>query len=322
MLRHRTRLAAWLTLATLLLLPASALAMRAGNLGESMKLSEGDIPVSLQLSGGYLWGESGEYVYDEESGRKISELQWELRNIYMVGGTLSAAPADWLLVSLGGWGAVNSHSGRMTDYDWMDEDNGEWTDRSVGRTRLDHGWMFDANAMFPIELHDNFSIAPLVGFKHDNWKWHDEDMNYIYSDDGWRNDVGSATGTAIIYEQWFYTPYAGLSVGAQYEGFSLGAYFRGTPFAWAKDKDEHLNRSITYDGDFHSIRYVGVGVEASYAFTEHVSVGLAYDYQEYLLRKGDMEYADASDGDTGRSRNGSGLSHYSNMVTLSLRYAF
>ncbi len=313
---------ALLVLAASVLLPGRAGAMRAGNLGESMTLFEGETPVSLQLSGGYLQGRSEELVFEEETGRKVSELDWDLRNIYMLGGTVSVGTADWLLLNLGGWAAVNRDSGRMTDYDWMDAATGDWSDRSVHRTKLDHGYMLDVNAMFPVSLREGVSVAPMVGFKVDNWKWHDEDSNHIYSDVGWRDDVGRTDGTSIIYEQWFYTPYAGLCAGAQFGDFRLGAYARGTLWAWARDKDQHLARNTVFTGEFSGIHYYGVGAEASYAVTQRFSVGLAYDYQEYLRTKGDMTVDDRDDGERATARNGGGVSHHSSMVTLSLRYAF
>lgn len=305
-----------------LALPLRSHAMRAGNLGESVNLSKGETPVSLQLSGGRLHGKSDELVFDSATGRKMSELNWELYNIYMLGAAVSVGATDWLLLNLGAWGAVNDDSRRMTDSDWLDASREDWSDRSIHRTKLDHGYMLDVNAEFPLPLNDVFTVAPMVGFKFDNWRWIDENFQYVNSGNGWRDDKGIMEGPAITYQQWFFTPYAGLSLGARYAGFSLDAYARGSLWGFAKDKDQHHLRDITFTMDVDEVHYHGLGAALSYAFTERFSAGLAYDYQEYSMTKGDPTIEDREAGTVEKDKDGGGLGHRSSMVSLTLRYAF
>ncbi|EPR35086.1 peptidase A26 omptin [Alkalidesulfovibrio alkalitolerans DSM 16529] len=309
-----------LAIAVCVVLPVRAEAMRAGGFTENFRLSDSLVPVALEISGGYLTGESREYVY--EGSHKLSQLEWQLRDIYMVGANVSVGATDWLVVNVGGWMAVNDHAGRMTDYDWTQENELMWTDRSIHTAKLERGFMLDTNVQTPLHLNDHFSVVPMVGFKFDNWKWTARDGSGIYSVNGWHDTPVTFNGKVIDYEQWYYVPYIGLSASANYEGFTLDAYARGTIYAWAEDRDNHILRSTIFKGKFTHMRYYGLGVKAGYAFTDRFSLALAYDYQKFLTTKGDVRINDRTAGDRSYEHKGGGVDHHSNMFSVSLSYLF
>ena len=50
---------------------------------------------------------------------------------------------------------------------------------------------------------------------------------------------------SIKYSQQFYTPYLGYTIAYKYEKFILEIDAKGTFFATAKAKDDHLDRGLT-----------------------------------------------------------------------------
>ena len=304
------------------LVPASSLAMNAGMGPDLLTIEDSPIPLTVRASSYYIWGESNEYVYDPETGDKISQLDWDLENIVMVGGSISARFTDWLQLNFGGWAAVNEGDGRMVDRDW-DFPGEDWTDRSVSDVYLDHGYVLDVNVAFPLEMSPWFTISPMVGFSHDNWEWHDQGGSYVYSRDGWRDSTGDfADETGIRYEQWFYAPYIGLNLSVEYEGFFANAYVKGTPWAWSEDKDQHLLRDLEFKESIYNQSYIGTGVEIGYDVTDCFYIMAGYDYQEFMSAKGGTTTTDTVTGESSSDGNSAGIGHHLNSVSLSFGFKF
>lgn len=54
---------------------------------------------SASASAGMLSGKSNELVYDEITGRKISQLNWKIKNVAIVKGDLSWNPYSFLTLT-------------------------------------------------------------------------------------------------------------------------------------------------------------------------------------------------------------------------------
>ncbi|MGE4545292.1 MAG: omptin family outer membrane protease [Pedobacter sp.] len=304
--------------------PAKTSAMSAG-MGPDLYISgNASIPISIRASVEYLWGESNEYVYDTDTGDKISELDWELENIAMLGGVVSVGLVDWLQLNFGGWAAVTDGSGTMVDKDWTPALSSEWDNYSIGPVKLDHGYMVDANMAFPIEITSNLKISPMLGFKFDNWKWHDKGGKYIYSVNGWRDEKGTFPDVVgIRYEQWFYAPYLGLNMQTNYESFFFNAYIKGTLWAWSKGKDEHLNRDLLFEDKVYHQAFISAGIEAGYNVSDWCFITLGFDYQEFMTAKGSTLSTDTETGETERfDGDAAGTGHHSSVINLAVGIRF
>lgn len=154
---------------------------------------------------GYTWVKAEEIVYYGED--QISHLFWQSQ-MPVLTGAFRAAPMDNVTVfgrvkvGLGG-----SH--KMEDYDWMGEHFksyafDDWTHRSVhDQTELDRYINLDiaVGHDFEINQHNVFNLHG--GFKYTNVKWTASNGQYVYSDTGFRKDVGKFSEKGISYEQNF-----------------------------------------------------------------------------------------------------------------------
>ncbi len=174
--------------------------------------------VTLEVYAGYLTGQSREFVYNPYSGNKMSELIWKIDGVWVLGGTLSVHPTDWLTLRLSGWVPL-SDSGTMDDYDWkyVGRDWSDWSHH--GDTRLESAYMFDTGlaARFASfgknQVFDSARLEFLAGYRQLYLSWTAYGGSYIYSDSGaYRGDIGGFPKgqPGISYEQWMKAPYLGL----------------------------------------------------------------------------------------------------------------
>lgn len=311
-------------LCLLIALPSTAQAMQAKR-GSQVTHDQGAFPLTIRIEGGYLWGQSEERVYAVYEGgqRKLSELLWKLENVYMLGGVVSAEPVPWLQVNVGFWSRVNRGAGTMDDFDWTDPQAPGWDMWSQSDILLKRGRIFDVNVQGRLFEYQGLGLWVMAGFKYSNWYWSDRGKFHVYSQNGFRDDIGGDGGiNGIDYEQWFHTPYAGVSLTYDLGRLHLTSYLTYSPLAWARDRDHHLLRPKVCDGRFDHIRYLGVGVQATVDLTENIFVGAAFDYQQYAATRGtgtqrfpDMDMV-ISMSDL------AGIEHYSHMVSFTVGYRF
>jgi len=280
--------------------------------------------VAIRGSAGFLVGEARELVYDFNFGqrRKASELIWDLKDLYMVGGVVSARILNRVDVNLGISTAINEGSGGMIDYDWFANTPGapspdEWTDRSFSDAQVTTAMRIDVNAAVRICTVKQVKLKGIVGFKQDNWKWTDSGQGYIYSADYFRDTVGSFGGRNVVqYEQTFTIPYLGIGANRKTGPFDIGTYFLFSNFVSAEDKDFHVARNLHFKETFSGGSYVALGLNAEYHISQNLFVSAAIDFQSIPEIAGDMEL----NGQT--MSNNAGISHTSTMLSGSIGYSF
>jgi len=99
---------------------------------------ESGLPMVFNGSINYVRGISNEYVYDSDTGEKISQLDWEIEDVVLAGGVLSVWFSRKVQLNFGFWAAVTQGNGYMQDWDW---------DSSLG-----FGWSHWSRS--PVDLED------------------------------------------------------------------------------------------------------------------------------------------------------------------------
>ena len=304
----RTATAAALGLAAALA-PAAASAMHASTPSPwAASGSGGGLSWAIEGSVGAIGGKAYERVYDYPGGDKfkLSQLDWELKNIALVGVEGSVSIAERFQVNLGYWTAVSEGDGQMVDYDWMllsaDTDD-EWTHRSIHPgTSLDSGSVFDVNLHVKAIDVGPVALSGIVGYLRDEWEWSARGGTYIYSDyenGGFRDQEGSfpAGKLAIGYRQTYTTPYLGVACDGDWGAFQLQAFLRYSPWVSAEDSDLHNLRTPprTFDGSFSGGTFFGAGLQGTYFFTPSLFVSAALDVERFSEITGDVKIYDGGD---------------------------
>ncbi len=283
--------------------------------------------ISGRLGVGYLTGQSYENVYDTDTGRKVSELDWDLSSVFMLNGGVSVQPFSWLKLNGDVWVKINDGSGDMVDYDWLVEGLDDWTHRSYSTdVDLNTGYMIDVNAEFPVLNLQGTNISGFVGYKYDNWEWEARGGTYIYSTYYLRDTIGSfpENEKGITYEQWFHVPYIGIGFNTELTRAFLSGRIIFSPFVQAGDEDHHHMRNLLFEEDFDNGTMIGIDFSGGYHITEQFSLLGSYHYQKYNEVKGDTTITDLT---TGRQLayipgDAAGAEHYSHLFSITAMYSF
>ncbi len=282
------------------------------------------IVVTGRLGAGYLTGESYENVYDPDSGRKISQLNWDLSDIFMVGGGLSIQPVSWAKLNMDIWLKINDGDGDMVDYDWFVEGL-DWTHRSYTTdVDLNTGYMYDINVEFPVFDLEGTEFSLFAGYKYDKWEWEATGGTYIYSTYYLRDTIGTLPDeTGITYEQWYHVPYIGIGFKADLTRVTLSGRFIASPFVQAGDKDQHHLRNLVFEEDFDNGTMIGVDLNGGYHFTDQLALLFKYHYQKYNEMKGETTITDQVTGEQYYiSGDAASIEHYSHLFSLAMQYTF
>jgi outer membrane protease len=288
---------------------------------EAIPLVEEDTPTGILLRGsvGYLQGEALETVYFRN--HKVSELDWDLSEVIMGGGVVSAGFNRWVRVNAGLWWTLTEGNGGMDDYDYRLV-GGPWTDWSHSEVDVTDGYILDVNLSVAIPIQQWPVVSHVVlGYRRDVWKWSDHAYDFVYSSDPpdlFRDYRGSYDGAnAVDYQQQFDIPYAGLGLSGYWRPFSVCGYVFYSPFASAEDEDYHVLRDQNFRESFRGGDYWGVNLQAAVEFARWFYFAVALDAQGIPESRGDMETTD-DHGKPVTVSNGGGIANNAAMVSLSL----
>jgi plasminogen activator len=290
----------------------------------TIQIQQEVIQVTGRLGLGHLSGETVETVYTE-TGHKLSELIWKIKDVYMLNAGISVSPKSWLTINADVWFRVNNGNGSMDDYDWIIE-NFQYTHWSHhDDTDLTEGYMIDLNAAFAFYQHGETTFSALAGYKRDNWEWVARGGSYVYSTYTLYDTVGvfPAGEKGITYKQWYDVPYIGLAFHSKLTKMSFSGRFIISPYAMAGAEDTHHMRDLVFEDDFDPTTMWAVDLGASYHFTPQLAMLGNFHYQDYDEAQGSTTIINQV---TGARQyypgDVAGTSHKSSLLSLSLLYNF
>lgn len=279
--------------------------------------------ITASTSLGWLGGESKEYVYDIDTGRKISELNWKINNAAIIKGDISWGPFFWLSLNAKGWTTLASSGAGMDDYDWMDDSQSHWTDRSNSpNTRLNHANEFDVNAKAWLIKQPDYKLGAVFGYQQTRFSWTAFGGHYQY-DNG--DDVGDfPRGERTIgYQQKFSMPYVGLVGGYRYQNIEFTTLLKYSPWVEARDNDEHYMRDLTFRDKASGSDYYSVSADVGYYVTPNTKVFTEFSWSKYSQGKGGTHVIDHESGESSyEGGDASGIDNKNYSFTAGVQYRF
>ena len=128
--------------------------------------------VTVSTSAGMLSGKSHEMVYDTGTGRKVSQLDWKIKNVAILKGDISWDAYSFLTLNARGWTSLASGAGHMDDYDWMNDNQSGWTDHSSHpSTNVNYANEFDLNAKGWVFQNENYKAGVMAGYQETRFSW-------------------------------------------------------------------------------------------------------------------------------------------------------
>lgn len=283
------------------------------------------LPVTGSFSVNLLNGDAVEHVYDYETmdgrRRQLSRLDWDLSEIFMAGGEISARVAPKVTINAGLWLALTEGSGEMDNYDWLDYASTEPTHYSLSEVDVTEGYAIDVNATVDLLQRESITLRGVAGYKQNGWTWTDRGVFALYPEFGPR-PIDLEGENLIDYEQEFRIPYIGAQAAMAVQSVAVSMYANYSPIVEANDWDHHIARTIKFKESFEGGEMFGLGARADYPLSERLSAFAAIDYQVIDLIIGDMEALDYSTGEFFAEKDIAGIENEYVAFSLGLGYRF
>ena len=279
--------------------------------------------LAVSASAGMLSGKSHEMVYDEATGRKISQLDWKIKNVAILKGDITWDAYSFLTLNARGWTSLASGSGHMDDYDWMNAKQSSWTDHSSHpATNVNYANEYDLNVKGWILQGDNYKAGVTAGYQETRFSWTATGGTYNYDNGAYQGNF-PAGERGIGYSQRFSMPYIGLAGQYRFNDFEFNALFKFSDWVRAHDNDEHYMRDLTFREKTTDSRYYGASVDAGYYVTPHAKVFAEFTYSSYEEGKGGTQIIDTNTGESGSiGGDAAGISNRNYTITAGLQYRF
>lgn len=219
-----------------------------------------NIDFSVGAGLGYLKGQYREIVYPFGDWKNpyISELLWNLDNIFLLNVILGVSKGPWSInISLGT--AVTKGTGEMEDYDWGDSSVTDWTNWSESLIFMDNSIFLDINSTYNYTLNKFLSFPFQLGYKLNHLDWEDEAGEYIYYWNFASNinnyypvaKTGNLNGVnGIDYKVFQNIIYASAGILFTTGNITTGLNISLSPFIYAWDLDHHILRKIHFVDSF------------------------------------------------------------------------
>ena len=297
-----------------------------------------DINFTIGTGLSYLSGQYREIVYPDTTSVNpyLSELLWNLENIFLLNLNLGASKGPWSLdLSLAT--AVTKGSGIMEDYDWGDYTITDWTNWSTSLIFLDKSFFLDVNSGYKHTINEHFAIPIKFGYKLNYMDWEDKAGKYIYYWDFTNNtylnnppaegDFGNVNG--IDYKVIQNIFYASSGILFTWRNITTGFNLALSPFIYTWDLDHHILRNLYFLDSFTANFWyrteltlnLKTGSKGGFlltAFLEELpeTVGDTFQYDESISNPEEIGTQ------TGYYEDGAGLASFTWGIKLSYTWTF
>lgn len=279
--------------------------------------------IKTSIGFGVLGGESKEYVYNTDNGKKISELNWKIKNTAIIKGDISWDAFNWLTLNARGWTSLAPSSSGMDDYDWLTPGQNSWSDWSTHpNTQLNHANEFDINVKGWFLNTPEYRIGTIFGYQQTRFSWTASGGSYNY-DNGTKTGVFPPNALGIGYKQQFSMPYLGLAGICRYQNFEFNALLKFSPWVTAKDNDEHYLRDITFHEKTNNSRYYSATIDAGYYVTPNAKIYTELSLSKYEEGKGGSEIINRTTGEKAYlGGDAAGIENMNYTVSVGMQYQF
>ena len=232
----------------------------------------------------------------------------------MVGVARAYRPRDWLQLKVDG--ATNRSNGAdLVDYDF----NIFFCPLAAGTstscrsthhdTQLERALSFDAELAVRLLRFRGGELHGRAGYKWRayDWRGYGGDTNYTGA---------LPPGAVISYQQRWHTPYLGMRWWRALGAFDVGLEGNGSACASVHDRDHHHLRSPAFSERSRGLGNFALGAELGYQFRQNIRLSLRYEFERWLLARGDKRVLDLSDGSERSFAGAAGVSLYTQSLSL------
>ena len=249
---------------------------------------------------GFLYGQAEELVYkDSKTNQYLSELLWDLKPLIYSGVAADFGPVD----PFGRHGFISAFSfklglplkaGIMEDRDWEHPQYDYQTKYSRHDTYFQIPVVLaDLSAGYSWRLTNILAVGAYGELSYMRFSWSGKNGYTQYPEDisrPWSADLPkeSVNGKIIQYTQNWFILSPGVSLNYNLSSlFSLGGNFSYSPLIYGANKDEHLQRRITFHDYLYFGHYFNGGGHVTFSPRQKIDFNLSFTYRHITGSRGD-----------------------------------
>jgi plasminogen activator len=275
---------------------------------------------SLNVSLGYLAGESNEYVYF--SGEKVSQLNWKIKQAAIIKGEMNYDLFSWLTANINGWNTLDNGQAVMDDYDWLNPYQTKWSHWSHHEnTSLNDANEVDLNLRGWVFQSERYKLGIAAGHERDAFSFSAKGGCFQY-DNGLFTGCLPQNEPVIGYSQVFETNYVGLIGKYLIHDFEFNAVVKLSPWVRSSDVDEHYLRNITFKEYGNNSNFYSAGIAAGYYVSHNVKVFAEGSLSRFTNGKADMKIMENNFGESYYIQNAAGLANNNYVISIGVQYRF
>lgn len=177
---------------------------------------------------------------------------------------------------------IGHGSGKMKDSDWIEDeyDGHPGLDiYSESNIKLKAN-IVDMDVIYNFWPAKNLSIGPMLGYKYQQFKYDVSDTNQVGYGPWAPFATAYVPGKTLDYKVTYHIPYFGLNSDVLLgEKFQANMKLGYTPWAFAKDRDDHVLRYKLSKGDTDGYAYIA-NLNANWNFLPHWFLGVDGEYMK------------------------------------------
>jgi len=293
------------------------------------------IDFSLDTGVGLISGLSREIVYPSFSSVNLylSELKWEIDNIYFWGGSFSINFFNFCTLCGGYWKPFNGKSGNMNDFDWYYNNLPQWTHWSNHTIFIIDSYLYDINVSVPLFKKPNFIFSINSGFKQNFFSWNDKPNSYVYTSadintsyepgDPLHDYYGDSTEPAgISYEVLYSIPYLGVKFKYFQNTICIDSILAYSFLGWAQDHDHHILRQLHFYDSFKFCQVLIAGINGKIPITRNFYFNISTFFQNLFESRGSIIIYNDDNQYLGSNKDDAGIQYYTFSFLFSAGFVY
>lgn len=254
---------------------------------DSLPAQEKVITGTVSLLSGLKRGTVYEYVFSGDD--KVSELAWQLHNLYYVGVNADCLIAEKFYFFANFETGVNRDLGYIEDSDWVDASNNPVdykTCYSKHSCVLEYATFFDFAAGYRITTASELAFIPMLGLNYTDIKMsaYDGYFYYMYS----VPNRGVFCGEVMSYRQKYLVPKTGLKLQDEYRDFKFEAWGFIGFLGYCEDIDNHYLRNLDFYGTMYFVQSYEAGISISYSLFSWLELKVYTSFYIVPLARGSL----------------------------------
>lgn len=232
----------------------------------------------VALKNGHLDENIYEKLSDDEE-YKVSQLEWQMKPIWMFGGKLTSSLWNFSLSGsmIAGY---SDETGVLKDTDYTMYD-GKITMYSEHPITLKNNIEMTGTLAYTFRFaEDAFKIAPFASFTYSTIEWEARNGFFQYPTGGnsyWNENLPKTeySGKVITFSQKMWYPSAGVNFGVNILSVvNLEANFSAAPYIWAKSKDIHHITNTEFQDNLKKGYGLFGDFKISYSFYDYHTISI------------------------------------------------